>query len=93
MRHFIIVKFKSGFDHSRYIEGIRDLFNNAYEIDGVNKIDLYTSNSDLHNRYDLMIEMVLDEKALKEFDGSWIHERWKSEYGSQIENKVIFDCD
>ena len=92
MKHYIVVKFKDDFDYMLNVEDIADLFNNALKIDGVNRIDLHTSNSDLPNRYDLMIEMELDEQALKEFDASDIHERWKSGYGRHIDNKVIFDC-
>ena len=93
MKHYIVVKFKEGFDYSKHIDRISDLFNEAKNINGVEKTDIYTSNSDLKNRYDLMIVMDLDKKALNDFDNSDIHQRWKDEFGAYIVNKTIFDCD
>ena len=93
MKHYIIVKFKEGFDYSGHIDLISDLFDEAYHINGVEKIEIHTSNCDLKNRYDLMIIMDLNKKALDDFDDSDIHQRWKDGYGAYIVNKTIFDCD
>ena len=93
MKHYIIVKFNSNYDYKKEIENIKKLFNEALKIEGVNKIDIYKSNSDRTNRHDLMIEMKLTEKGLIDFDNSWIHKKWKEDYGKFIENKTIFDCD
>ena len=92
MKHYIIVKFNSEFNYLQQIKEITDLFNEALKIEGVKKINIYTSNSKLSNRYDLMIKMELTPAALDEFDNSWIHKKWKDEYGKYIENKTIFDC-
>ena len=40
-----------------------------------------------------MIKMDLSKEALKVFDNSEIHKRWKEEYGTYIANKTIFDCE
>lgn len=93
MKHYIIVKFIDGYDYLKHAEEIRELFNNAMEIKDVSNIKLYTSNSDLADRYDLMIEMELAKPALKIFDDSWIHKKWKEDYGRYLTDKVIFDCD
>ena len=93
MKHYIIVKFNNEFNYLQQIKEITDLFNEALKIDGVKKINIYISNSELSNRYDLMIKMELTSRALNEFDNSWIHKKWKDEYGKYIENKTIFDCD
>jgi len=93
MVHYIIVKFSKEFDYLENINEITDLFNEALKLDGVNKINIYTSNSKLNNRSDLMIKMELTAGALNEFDNSWIHKKWKDEYGKYIENKTIFDCE
>lgn len=92
MVHYIIVKFSDEFNYLESIKEIIDLFNEALKIDGVHKVNIYTSNSKLDNRHDLMIKMELTSEALKEFDNSWIHKKWKIEYGKYIENKTIFDC-
>lgn len=93
MKHYIIVKFKEGIKKENIIEPIKKLFNNALEINQINKIDFYISNSKLLNRYDVMIKMDLSLLALNEFDNSEIHKRWKDEFGKYIINKTIFDCD
>lgn len=93
MKHYIIVKFKSEYDYLKELDEIKSLFGEALKIDGVSKINIYTSNSKLSNRYDLMIKMELTQEALIVFDNSWIHKKWKNDYGIYIENKTIFDCD
>lgn len=93
MKHYIIVKFKNKVNIGELVEPIKKLFNNALEIEGISNIEVYRTNTDLSNRYHLMIEMTLSEKALIEFDNSQIHKQWKTEYGNLIEDKTIFDCD
>ena len=93
MEHYIIVKFNKDYDYLKKIKKIESLFNESLKINEINRISIKTSNSKLINRYDLMIKMELTEKALKEFDNSWIHKKWKDDYGKFIENKTIFDCD
>ena len=93
MKHYIILKFKDEYDYAQHTEEISELFNNAMEIKGVSGVRLYASNSDLLNRYDLMIEMRMTKPALKAFDECWIHKKWKDDYGRYLADKVIFDCD
>ena len=52
---------------------------------------LHLSCSERPNRYDMMIEMVMEPEALPVYDASEPHLRWKQEYGSHIEAKAIFD--
>lgn len=92
LKHFIIVKFKDSLNFNEFVEPIKKLFNKALKIEGVDKVDIYPSNTNLPNRYDLMIRMELTSKALIEFDNSGIHKLWKSEYGKYIVDKTIFDC-
>ncbi|MBQ9834607.1 MAG: hypothetical protein IJO33_05425 [Bacilli bacterium] len=93
MKHFIIVKFNETVDVEAIINPIKELFNKALAIKGISSITIYKSNSDLSNRHDLMIEMILTKAALIEFDNSYIHKEWKEAYGDLILNKTIFDCD
>jgi ribosomal protein L4 len=93
MRHFIIVKFNDSGKTQELVEQIKELFNKSLNIDGVNKVEVHMSNTNLPNRHDLMIEMLLTPEGLKTFDDSEIHKIWKSEYGKYIVNKTIFDCD
>lgn len=93
MRHYIILKFKAEYDHAGHTEEISGLFYKTMEIEGVSSVRLYVSNSDLSNRYDMMIEMNLTKRALKAFDACWIHKKWKDDYGRYLADKVIFDCD
>lgn len=75
------------------INPIRELFQKAIAIKDVEKIDIYESNMDLPNRYDLMIKMVLSKDALNEFDNGEIHKEWKERFGEYIMSKTVFDCD
>ncbi len=92
MRHLIIVKFEDDADWTRFIAPIKKLFEESLLIEGIEKVNIYTSCINLPNRYDLMIEMILSKEALKIFDNSEIHKNWKSDYGKYIVNKTIFDC-
>ena len=93
MKHYIIVKFNEDYNYLKQLEDIQKLFNEALTIDGVDRIDIYKSNSNRANRYDLMIKMDLTNEALIDFDNSLIHAKWKSEYGKYIQSKTIFDCE
>lgn len=93
MKHYIIVKFNENVDKEKLINPIKELFQKAMDIKGVEKIYIYESNMDLPNRYDLMIKMNLSQTALKEFDSSEIHKKWKEEFGKNIMSKAIFDCE
>ena len=93
MRHFIIVKFDNSIYTQKLIKPIKNLFNKVLKLDGVNKIEVHTLNTNLPNRHDLMIEMLLTPTALDLFDISEIHKMWKSEYEKYIVNKTIFDYD
>ncbi len=93
MKHFIIVKFDGNVNFKSILEPIKSLFNKALNIEGIDDIKIHVSNTDLPNRHDLMIEMILTKEALKEFDNSKVHQMWKNEYGKYIVNKIIFDCD
>lgn len=77
MNHYIIVKFRQGYEYIYELDKIIELFNKSLNIDGVNSVDVYKSNSDLNNRYDLMIKMDLTKDGLINFDNSWIHDTWK----------------
>lgn len=93
MKHYIIVKFEKKINVKEVLNSIKELFEKALDISGVEKLEIYTSNVDLPNRYDLMIKMTLSPSALTEFDNSEIHKKWKEEFGEHIINKTIFDCE
>ena len=93
MTHYIIVKFNENTEKKSLINPIRELFQKAIAIKDVEKIDIYESNMDLPNRYDLMIKMVLSKDALNEFDNGEIHKEWKERFGEYIMSKTIFDCE
>ncbi|MBO4734382.1 MAG: hypothetical protein J5662_07895 [Clostridia bacterium] len=93
MKHYIIVKFKQGFDYKSHIGGITDIFNKTLDIDGINYVEVKSSNSERENRYDLMILLQMEKAALSLYDISKPHLLWKEKYGEYIEKKTIFDCD
>lgn len=93
MKHYIIVKFNENVEKEKIISPIKELFEKALQIKEVIKVDIYESNINLQNRYDLMIKMELSKKALEEFDNGEIHKEWKEKFGKYIMNKTIFDCE
>ena len=93
MKHYIIVKFKEGFEYKRYTADILSIFGKTLDIDGITDVSIKTSNSDRQNRYDIMIEITMEKEALKLYDVSAPHICWKKKYGEFIDKKTIFDCD
>ena len=93
MKHYIIVKFNENVEKEKLRNPINELFQKALNIKEIVKVDIYESNMDLPNKYDLMIKMDLSKKALKEFDNGEIHKEWKEKFGKYIMNKTIFDCE
>lgn len=93
MKHYIIVKFEENVNIKEVLKPVKTLFNKAVDIKGVDEIEIYTSNTDLPNRHDLMIKMTLSRQALTEFDNSETHKEWKSKFGKYIISKTIFDCE
>jgi hypothetical protein len=93
MKHYVIVKFKEGTDKAALLEPVRGIFEETLSIPGIHSLDLKTSCSERAGRYDLMIILDMDPEALPAYDVSEPHLRWKSQYGSMIEAKAIFDCE
>ena len=93
MQHYIIVKFNENIEKEEIINNIKELFKRTNQIKEIKKLEIFESNINLPNRYDLMIKMELTPKALNEFDNSYIHKEWKEKFGKYIMSKTIFDCD
>ena len=93
MKHYVIVKFKEGFDYKSRVGDIAEIFNRTLEINGINAVLVKPSNSSRENRYDLMIEIDMESAALPLYDKSAPHLLWKEKYGEYIEKKTIFDCE
>ena len=93
MKHYIIVKFTEGTDVKALVEPVRAIFEKTLEIPGIHTLDICVSNSDIANRYDMMIIFDMDKEALPAYAVSEPHLRWKSEYADRIAKKAIFDCD
>ena len=93
MQHYIIVKFNENIEKEEIINHIKELFKRTNQIKEIKKLEIFESNMNLPNRYDLMIKMELSQKALNEFDNSDIHKEWKEKFEKYIMSKTIFDCD
>ena len=93
MQHYIIVKFNENTEKEKIINPIKELFKRTNKIKEIKKLEIFESNMNLPNRYDLMIKMELSQKALNEFDNSDIHKEWKEKFENFIMSKTIFDCD
>ena len=64
MKHYIIVKFTEGTDVKALVEPVRAIFEKTLEIPGIHTLDICVSNSDIANRYDMMIIFDMDKEAL-----------------------------
>ncbi len=93
MKHHIIVKFTEGTDVNALLAPVEAIFKETLSIPGVHGLELKTSCINRPNRYDLMIVLDMDPEALPAYDASEPHHRWKTEYGSVVEKKAIFDCE
>lgn len=93
MLHHIIVKWKEEVDNQKLSGEVRKLYENAVEIPGVHQVTIKDNVIARPNRYDLMIALDMEQDALVTWDNSELHKKWKSEYGSLIDKKCIFDCD
>ena len=93
MRHFIIVKWKDPAKMRSEIPAIEALFYELTELSGIHSVRVLPCCIERPNRYDLMIEIAMDEEALPAYDASWPHHEWKDRYGEAIRDKVIFDAD
>ena len=94
MKHHIIVKWNNKIENkSEIIVGIQELFYQSINIEGIDNVHVFQSVIDLSNRFDLMIVLEMEKEALRLFDESLIHQKWKENYSQYIEQKVIFDCD
>lgn len=93
MLHHIIVKWKDTVDKQETSQNVRALYESAVEIPGIRDVIIKDNVIARPNRYDLMIALDMDDDALVTWDNSELHLKWKSEYGSLIESKCIFDCE
>ena len=94
MYHCIIVKFNDQMkDLTASMPRIRELFDASLSIPGITGVDYFHNCTPRPNRYDLMIEMTMEEEALEAYNVSEMHQTWKREYGPLLEAKTIFDCE
>ena len=92
MKHYIIVKWNDPGAMKNETAVIQKLFDETLSIPGIHSVKVCASCSDRSNRYDLMIEIVMEESALPAYDESAPHHKWKEQYGPAIAHKAIFDC-
>ena len=64
MRHFIIVKLKDPKEKETLAAPVKALFEQTLEIPGIHAVKLHLSCSERSNRYDMMIEMVMEPESL-----------------------------
>ena len=94
MKHYIIVKWNDTIPSKEemYLK-VQEAFKDVVKIDGVEKFEIYKSNSDKENRYDVMIEITCSKEGLQNYDVSKLHQDWKDNYSRYIKTKAIFDHD
>ncbi len=94
MKHYIIVKWNElVLNKEEFYEYAYEAFKDVTKIEGVNGLNVFKSNSDRGNRYDVMIEIDCTLDGLSNYDKSELHKRWKDNYSKYILSKAIFDRD
>lgn len=94
MKHYIVVKWNEKVsDKNEYYLKACEAFRAVTDIEGVSNLNVYRSNSDKSNRFDVMIEIECTPEGLANYDVSTLHSSWKENYSSFIEKKAIFDRD
>lgn len=91
MKHYVIVKWKELCDREAMVGPVKALFEETLSLPGIHAVRVKPCCVSRANRYDLMIEIEMDEEALVVYDECEPHKRWKKDYGSLISGKVIFD--
>lgn len=64
MRHFIIVKLKDPKEKAALAGPVQALFEQTLAVPGIHEVKLHLSCSERPNRYDMMIELVMEPEAL-----------------------------
>lgn len=91
---YILVRWKDCVkDREEWAERAAALFCRAKEIPGVRRAPVSRACIQAENRCGLMICLDMERRALAGFDASSLHSEWKREFGPQIAQKVIFDCE
>ena len=93
MKHYIIAKWKDGCDREALTEPVRELFEETLSIPGIHAVRVKPCCVGRSNRYDIMIEIEMEQEALEAYDGCEPHRKWKENYGSMLSGKVIFDSE
>ena len=94
MQHLIIVKYTDLVTDRKAFEAeVNRLFSGLTAIYGIHGVTLIPGKPLRENRFDLIIKIDMDEKALEAYDGSQIHKTWKQEYAKYVLKKAIFDCE
>ena len=92
MKHYIIIKLSKDEDKEKLIKDIKEHYNNAISIEGVKRVDVFTSSSKLRNRFDMMIKLDLNKQGLQNYEESNFLKEFKDKYDKYISKKTIFDC-
>ena len=94
MKHYIIVKYNDSVsDKLKLLHEIQELFEKTTQIEGIHEVHVYPCCINRPNRYDVMIEMIMEKDALVLYDDSEWHHIWKRDYAKYLEKKTIFDCE
>ena len=91
MKHHIIIKFNKDVDKERIIDEIKKYFDNTYKVEGIKKVEVFTSSVRLRNRFDMMIKITISKDNLKDFENSDFYLGFKDKYSKYISKKTIFD--
>ncbi len=94
MKHYIIVKYNDSVsDKLKLLHEIQELFEKTTQIEGIHEVHVYPCCINRPNRYDVMIEMIMEKDALALYDDCEWHHIWKRDYAKYLEKKTIFDCE
>lgn len=87
----MIIKLKNTDNIEEYAEDIRNIFSNNLP-EGIKRVDVFSTNSKLRNRFDLMIKVDINKKALETFEESKAYKQFIDKYNDNIKKITVFDC-
>ena len=91
MKHHMIIKLKNTDNIEEYAEDIRNIFSDNLP-EGIKRVDVFSTNSKLRNRFDLMIKVDINKKALETFEESKAYKQFIDKYNDNIKKITVFDC-
>ncbi|MFA6861979.1 MAG: Dabb family protein [Bacilli bacterium] len=94
MKHFILVRFNDKAIGVNVVDDMKNFFEDAKKIKGVNDVTVSKCAVKFPNRFDSMITITFANEAdLMSFEDSSFNHAFKKQFGPYFSTKVLYDED